>query len=157
MALITHLLPVFLSMEHHALLLFLHSPFSLISCLSALPSLMRLASASDDPKLFNCFAGLLSFANTRVTIAEVLEGQGRHKEAIRFIFSVLSPIRILVPDLGYQEAKVLLLQGRHNKQPKRPRLLSCTTSWPADDPRALRGHGLWLLVADALHELLPLL
>jgi hypothetical protein len=50
--------------------------------------------ASDDPKLFDCVAAHISFANTRVTIAEVLEGQGRHKEAIR---CMLSPIRILIP------------------------------------------------------------
>jgi hypothetical protein len=41
--------------------------------------------ASDDPKLFDCMAAHVSFTNTRGTIAEVLEGQGRHKEAIRYM------------------------------------------------------------------------
>jgi hypothetical protein len=50
--------------------------------------------ASDDPELFDCIAAHCSFFNTRVTIAEVLEGQGRHKEAIR---CMLSPILILIP------------------------------------------------------------
>jgi hypothetical protein len=50
--------------------------------------------ASDDPKLFDCMAAQISFTNTRVTIAEVLEWQGRHKEAIR---CMLSPILILIP------------------------------------------------------------
>jgi hypothetical protein len=50
--------------------------------------------ASDDPKLFNCMAAAYSFSNTRVAIAEVLEWQGRHKEAIR---CMLSPILILIP------------------------------------------------------------
>jgi hypothetical protein len=49
--------------------------------------------ASDDPKLFDCMAAHISFANTRVTIAEVLEGQGRYKEAIR---CMLSRILILI-------------------------------------------------------------
>jgi hypothetical protein len=40
--------------------------------------------ASDDLQLFDCFAAHVSFSNTRVTIAEVLEWQGRHKEAISF-------------------------------------------------------------------------
>jgi hypothetical protein len=50
--------------------------------------------ASDDPKLFDCYGAAWSFSNTRVTIAEVLEGQGRHKEAIR---CMLSLILILIP------------------------------------------------------------
>jgi hypothetical protein len=50
--------------------------------------------ASDDPKLLDCVTAHISFTNTRVTIAEVLEGQGRHKEAIR---CMLSPILILIP------------------------------------------------------------
>jgi hypothetical protein len=50
--------------------------------------------ASDDTKLFECMAARISFTNTRVTIAEVLEGQGRHKEAIR---CMLSPILVLIP------------------------------------------------------------
>jgi hypothetical protein len=50
--------------------------------------------ASDDPKLFDGMAAHVSFTNTRVTIAEVLEWQGRHKEAIR---CMLSPIPILIP------------------------------------------------------------
>ena len=45
--------------------------------------------ASDDPKLFDCHATGYSFANTRVTIAEVLEWQGRHKEAIRCMLSLI--------------------------------------------------------------------
>jgi hypothetical protein len=44
---------------------------------------------SDDPKLFDGFIAHVSFANTRVTIAEVLEWQGRHKEAIRCMLSLL--------------------------------------------------------------------
>jgi hypothetical protein len=48
--------------------------------------------ASDDPKLFDCMAAVYSFGTTRVAIAEVLEWQGRHKEAIR---CMLSPILIL--------------------------------------------------------------
>jgi hypothetical protein len=50
--------------------------------------------ASDDPKLFDGFVAAYSFANTRVTIAEVLEGQGRYKEAIR---CMRPSIRILIP------------------------------------------------------------
>jgi hypothetical protein len=49
--------------------------------------------ASDDSKLFDSFVAHISFSHTRVTIAEVLEGQGRHKEAIR---CMLSPILILI-------------------------------------------------------------
>jgi hypothetical protein len=45
--------------------------------------------ASDDPKLFDCFTAHASFANTRVTIAEVLEWQGRYKEAIRCMLSLI--------------------------------------------------------------------
>ena len=45
--------------------------------------------ASDGPKLFDRFTSAFSFANTRVTIAEVLEWQGRHKEAIRCMLSLL--------------------------------------------------------------------
>jgi hypothetical protein len=50
--------------------------------------------ASNDPKLFDGFVAFYSFANTRVTIAEVLEWQGRHKEAIR---CMLSLVLILTP------------------------------------------------------------
>jgi hypothetical protein len=50
--------------------------------------------ASDDPKLFDCMFVAYSFSNTRVTIAEVLEGQGRYKEAIR---CMLSLILIFIP------------------------------------------------------------
>jgi hypothetical protein len=50
--------------------------------------------ASDDPKLFDGFTAHASFANTRITIAEVLEWQGRYKEAIR---CMPSPILILIP------------------------------------------------------------
>jgi hypothetical protein len=39
--------------------------------------------AADDPKLHCSVSAVYSFANTRVLIAEVLEWQGRHKEAIR--------------------------------------------------------------------------
>ena len=45
--------------------------------------------ASDDPKLFDGDAATFSFANTRVMIAEVLEWQGRHKEAIRCMLSLI--------------------------------------------------------------------
>jgi hypothetical protein len=49
-----------------------------LSWLDSLPS-------ADDPKLHDCLFGALSFANTRVLIAEVLEWQGRHEEAVRFV------------------------------------------------------------------------
>jgi hypothetical protein len=39
--------------------------------------------AADDPKLHDGMVGGYTFANVRVLIAEVLEWQGRHKEAIR--------------------------------------------------------------------------
>jgi hypothetical protein len=39
--------------------------------------------AADDPKLHCCMIGVFTFTNTRVLIAEVLEWQGRYKEAIR--------------------------------------------------------------------------
>jgi hypothetical protein len=39
--------------------------------------------AADDPKLHCSGAAVFTFANARVLIAEVLEWQGRHKEAIR--------------------------------------------------------------------------
>jgi hypothetical protein len=45
--------------------------------------------ASDDPKLFDGFAAAYSFGNTQVIIAEVLEWQGRHKEAIRCMLSLI--------------------------------------------------------------------
>jgi hypothetical protein len=45
--------------------------------------------ASDDPKLFGCQAAGCSFANMRVTTAEVLEWQGRYKEAIRCMRSLI--------------------------------------------------------------------
>jgi hypothetical protein len=41
--------------------------------------------AADDPKLHDCFNALFNFANPRVAIAEVLEWQGRYKEAIRCV------------------------------------------------------------------------
>jgi hypothetical protein len=50
--------------------------------------------AFNDPKLFDGYAAGWSFANTRVTIAEVLEWQGRHNEAIR---CMLSLILIFIP------------------------------------------------------------
>jgi hypothetical protein len=50
--------------------------------------------ASDDPKLFDGFGASFSFSNTRVMTAEVLECQGRYKEAIR---CMLSLILILIP------------------------------------------------------------
>jgi hypothetical protein len=49
--------------------------------------------ASNDPKLFDGYAAAHSFSNMRVTIAEVLEWQGRQKEAIR---CVLSRILVLI-------------------------------------------------------------
>jgi hypothetical protein len=49
-----------------------------LSWLDDLPS-------ADDPKVHDCFAGGLCFANTRVLIAEVLEWQGRHEEAVRCV------------------------------------------------------------------------
>jgi hypothetical protein len=52
--------------------------------------------ASDDPKLFDCQAAGFAFANTRVAIAEVLEWQGRYKEAIRYMLSLVL-ILILIP------------------------------------------------------------
>ena len=39
--------------------------------------------AADDPKLHCSISAVYSFTNARVQIAEVLEWQGRHKEAIR--------------------------------------------------------------------------
>jgi hypothetical protein len=45
--------------------------------------------SSDDPKLFDSFVAAFTFANLRVMIAEVLEWQGRHKEAIRYMRSPL--------------------------------------------------------------------
>jgi hypothetical protein len=45
--------------------------------------------ASDDPKLFDSYAAAFSFANMRVMIAEVLEWQGRYKEAIRCMLSLI--------------------------------------------------------------------
>jgi hypothetical protein len=39
--------------------------------------------AADDPKLHDGCTAAYSFVNMRVLIAEVLEWQGRHKEAIR--------------------------------------------------------------------------
>jgi hypothetical protein len=45
--------------------------------------------ASDDPKLFDSYGATYSFANTRVVIAEVLEWQGRHKEAIRCMLTLI--------------------------------------------------------------------
>jgi hypothetical protein len=49
--------------------------------------------ASNDPKLFDGYAAGHTFTNMRVTIAEVLEWQGRYKEAIR---CVLSRILVLI-------------------------------------------------------------
>jgi hypothetical protein len=45
--------------------------------------------ASDDPKLFDCMIAHITFASTRVVIAEVLERQGRYKEAIRCMLSLI--------------------------------------------------------------------
>jgi hypothetical protein len=50
-----------------------------LSWLDSLPS-------ADDSKLHDCLGGVQSFANTRVMIAEVLEWQGRHEEAVRYVF-----------------------------------------------------------------------
>jgi hypothetical protein len=47
-----------------------------VSWLDHLPS-------ADDPKLHDCFFCFVSHANARVSIAEVLEVQGRNREAIR--------------------------------------------------------------------------
>jgi hypothetical protein len=44
---------------------------------------------SNDPKLFDSMAAHTSFTNTRVAIAEVFEWQGRHKEAIRCMLSLI--------------------------------------------------------------------
>jgi hypothetical protein len=41
--------------------------------------------APDDPKMHDSVNTIMSFVNLRVLIAEVLEGQGRHKEAIRCV------------------------------------------------------------------------
>jgi hypothetical protein len=49
-----------------------------LSWLEDLPS-------ADDPKVHDSMAGGISFANTRVMIAEVLEWQGRHEEAVRCV------------------------------------------------------------------------
>jgi hypothetical protein len=49
-----------------------------LSWLDSLPS-------ADDSKLHDCTAGAMRFANTRVMTAEVLEWQGRHEEAVRFV------------------------------------------------------------------------
>jgi hypothetical protein len=43
--------------------------------------------APDDPKLHNSWSTSFRFANTRVLIAEVLELQGRYKEAVRCVSS----------------------------------------------------------------------
>jgi hypothetical protein len=45
--------------------------------------------ASDDPELFDGYAAGWSFGNTRVMIAEVLEWQGRYKEAIRCMLTLV--------------------------------------------------------------------
>jgi hypothetical protein len=45
--------------------------------------------ASNDSKLFDGYVAAYSFANTRVIIAEVLEWQGRYKEAIRCMLSLI--------------------------------------------------------------------
>jgi hypothetical protein len=54
--------------------------------------------ASDDPKLFDSMAASFSFTNTRVTIAKVLEGQGRHKEAIRCMLSLILILILILAD-----------------------------------------------------------
>jgi hypothetical protein len=41
--------------------------------------------APDDPKMHDSANAIMSFLSLRVLIAEVLEGQGRHKEAIRCV------------------------------------------------------------------------
>jgi hypothetical protein len=40
--------------------------------------------AAHDPTLHDCMNPVSNFTNVRVLIAEVLEWQGRHKEAIRY-------------------------------------------------------------------------
>jgi hypothetical protein len=53
-----------------------------LSWLDSLPS-------ADDTKLHDCFTSAMRFANTRVVIAEVLEWQGRHEEAVRCVLCVM--------------------------------------------------------------------
>jgi hypothetical protein len=51
--------------------------------------------AADDPKLHDCTRAINALVNPRVLIAEVLEQQGRHKEAIRCaILSILACVYI---------------------------------------------------------------
>jgi hypothetical protein len=45
--------------------------------------------AVDDPKHHDCCHSATNFGNTRVVIAEVFEWQGRHKEAIRCVVSLI--------------------------------------------------------------------
>jgi hypothetical protein len=51
--------------------------------------------APDDPKMHDSNAVVLRFVNPRVLIAEVLELQGRHKEAIRCVGPHSSALRLL--------------------------------------------------------------
>jgi hypothetical protein len=62
--------------------------------------------ASDDTKLFDCYCAALSFANTRVTIAEVLEWQGRYKEAIRCMLSLILVIILCTDELPVAELQL---------------------------------------------------
>jgi hypothetical protein len=51
--------------------------------------------APDDPKMHDSANAIMLFASLRVLIAEVLEGQGRHKEAIRCVDIHSSALRLL--------------------------------------------------------------
>jgi hypothetical protein len=51
--------------------------------------------APDDPKMHDSANTMMSLASLRVLIAEVLEGQGRHKEAIRCVDLHSSALRLL--------------------------------------------------------------
>jgi hypothetical protein len=63
-------------------LAFMHNDDFDLSWIDSLPS-------ADDPKLHDCTAGGVRFANTRVMIAEVLEWQGRHEEAVRCVSCIM--------------------------------------------------------------------
>jgi hypothetical protein len=60
-----------------------------LSWLEDLPS-------ADDPKVHDCMAGGICFANTRVLIAEVLEWQGRHEEAVRCVSCFIHTPYVLI-------------------------------------------------------------
>jgi hypothetical protein len=52
--------------------------------------------APDDPKMHDSLTPVFRFVNPRVLIAQVLEGQGRHKEAIRCVDLHSSVLRLLL-------------------------------------------------------------